>query len=252
MAIALRKSEEIALLAKANQIVAGTLALLQERAKPGVSLLELDRVAEEFILGRGAKPSFKGLYGFPRALCTSVNEVIIHGIPTDYELQNGDIVGLDVGVEYGGWFGDGAVTLGVGKISQEDTALLACSREVLLEAIEAIEEGMRFKELSATLQSLIQARGFIPLYGFCGHGIGKKPHEEPEIPNYLEGGHSKQGPKIREGMVFCLEPMVCQKQGEARILADHWSVVSVDGLRGSHHEHTVAIINKRARILSQE
>ncbi|HLD22373.1 MAG TPA: type I methionyl aminopeptidase [Sulfuricurvum sp.] len=250
MAIALRKNDELTKLRAANKIVGATLELLAAHTKPGITLKELDALGEEYIRAQGALPSFKGLYGFPSAVCTSVNEVIIHGIPTDYALQEGDIVGFDVGTQKNGYFGDAAISVGVGKISSEDEALIACSKDALYFAIDTIRDGMRFKELSYEIEKFIIARGFTPLRGFCGHGIGKKPHEEPEIPNYLDGGNAKQGPKIKNGMVFCLEPMICQKEGTSKILTNGWDVVSTDGLRGSHYEHTVAIINGRAEILS--
>ncbi|MCW8894205.1 MAG: type I methionyl aminopeptidase [Sulfurimonas sp.] len=251
MAIALRKPQEIEKLRAANKIVGGALELLRQNTKVGISLKELDAMAEEYILSQGAKPSFKGLYGFPNAVCCSLNQVIIHGIPTDYRLQEGDVIGYDIGTELDGWFGDAAITVPVGKVSEEDEALIACAKDTLYEAIAAIKEGMRFKELSQVLENSIRSRGFVPLYNFCGHGIGKKPHEEPEIPNYLEGKDPKGGPKIKNGMVFCLEPMICQKDSKPVILENKWDVVSADGLRGSHYEHTVAVINGKAEILSQ-
>ncbi len=250
MAIALRKPAEIEQLREANKIVAEALQILRENTKVGVSLKELDAMAEEHIRSRGARPSFKGLYGFPNAVCCSVNEVIIHGIPTDYKLQEGDIVGFDIGTELNGWYGDAAITVGVGQISESDEALIACSKDTLEYAISIIESGMRFKELSAKIETFIRDRGFVPLRNFCGHGIGKKPHEEPEIPNYFDGHNPKQGPKMKNGMVFCLEPMICQKDQTPKILENKWDVVSEDGLRGSHYEHTVAIINNKAEILS--
>ena len=250
MAIALRQPSEIVKLRAANKIVGGALELLRQNTKVGASLMELDAMAEEYILSRKAKPSFKGLYGFPSSLCTSLNQVIIHGIPTDYRLQEGDIIGYDIGVELDGWFGDAAITVPVGKVSAKDEELIACAEESLYEAIAAIKVGMRFKELSAFLENAIRSRGFVPLHSFCGHGIGKKPHEEPEIPNYLEGKDAKGGPKIKNGMVFCLEPMICQKESKPLILENKWDVVSADGLRGSHYEHTVAIVNGKAEILS--
>lgn len=250
MAISLKKPDEIEKLRAANKIVAKTLNFLKDRCKPGVSLKELDRLGEEFIRDHGAKPSFKGLYGFPASVCTSVNQVIIHGIPTDYELKEGDIVGLDIGTELDGWFGDAAITVGVGEISKKDEELIACAKDALYFAIEIIKPGLRFKELSFELENFITSRGFVPLHGFCGHGIGRKPHEEPEIPNYLEHGSPKSGPKIKNGMVFCLEPMICQKSPIPKILEDKWSVVSEDGLNGSHYEHTVAVVNGKAEILS--
>ena len=234
MAIALRKPNEIEKLRAANKIVGATLELLAANTKAGVSLKELDAMAEEYIRSQGAKPSFKGLYGFPNAVCTSLNDVIIHGIPTDYKLQDGDVIGFDVGTELDGYFGDAAITVPVGEVSKEDEDLIACAKDTLYYAIGEIKEGMRFKELSLLMENFIKSRGFVPLHNFCGHGIGKKPHEEPEIPNYLEGKNPKAGPKIKNGMVFCLEPMICQKDTKPVILENQWDVVSADGLRGSH------------------
>jgi len=250
MAIALRKSTEIEKLRAANKIVGGALELLRKNTKVGMSLKEMDAMAEDYIRANGARPSFKGLYGFPNAVCTSLNEVIIHGIPSDYKLQEGDVIGYDIGTELEGWFGDAAISVGVGKITQEDENLIACAHDSLYYAIENIKDGMRFKELSYLIEQFIKERGFTPLRSFCGHGIGKKPHEEPEIPNYLEGSNPKAGPKIKNGMVFCLEPMICQKESKPVILDNGWDVVSTDGLRGSHYEHTVAVINGKAEILS--
>ncbi|PAF47280.1 type I methionyl aminopeptidase [Helicobacter sp. 12S02634-8] len=251
MSINIRNHKEIDFLRKPNRLVGETLQLLSQHAQEGVSLLELDKIAEDFICKNGARPAFKGLYGFPNAVCISVNAVIIHGIPNGYLLKNGDIVGFDVGVEYEGWYGDGAVTLGVGEISSKDKELIACAKDTLYEAIDHIKVGLRFKELSGIIEAAILKRGFVPLKGFCGHGIGRKPHEEPEIPNYLDGRAISSGPKIKEGMVFCLEPMICQSDGEPKILDDKWGVVSVDGLNGSHYEHTIAVVNGKPEILTE-
>ena len=204
MAIPLRKPNEIEKLRNANIIVAKTLNFLSKSVKAGMTLKEVDTMGEKFLRDLGARPSFKGLYGFPAAICTSLNEVIIHGIPTDIVLKEGDILGLDIGTEIDGWYGDSAIV----------------------------------------------SRGYQPLVRFCGHGIGRKPHEEPEIPNYLENGNAKSGPKIKNGMVFCIEPMICSKNRNPVILENGWDVVSADGLRGSHYEHTVAVINGKAVILS--
>ena len=249
MAIPLRKPAEIEKLRRAGAVVGQTLAYLEETVKPGMSLKEIDALGEEFLRKLGAEPSFKGLYGFPAAVCTSVNEVIIHGVPTDYKVQEGDILGLDIGTKLEGYYGDAAITMPVGRISEEDQRLIDCSRETLYEAIEAIRQGMRFKELSAILEEGITSRGYVPLRNYCGHGIGTKPHDEPNILNYLEG-KANQGPKIKNGMVFCLEPMVCQQSGEPVLLEDEWSVVSEDGLRGSHYEHQVAVVDGKAIILT--
>ena len=250
MAITIKKPNEIAKLSEANRIVGKTLEYLTCNLNPGMSLKELNAMGEAYIHSFGARPSFKGLYGFPAGVCTSVNEVIIHGIPNEYCLKEGDIVGFDIGTELNGWYGDAAVTVGVGEISKSDESLIACAKDALYFAIDIIRPEMRFKELSYEIEKFIIARGFVPLRGFCGHGIGRKPHEEPEIPNYLEGMNPKNGPKIKNGMVFCIEPMICQRDGSPKILEDKWAVVSADGLRGSHYEHTVAVINGKAEILS--
>ena len=251
MAIPLRKPNEIAKLHTAGLAVAKTLNYLQENVKPGMTLLEVDAMGEKFLRDLGARPSFKGLYGFPNAICTSLNEVVIHGIPNDTILKEGDILGLDIGSEIDGWYGDAAITMPIGKISKEDEELIACSKDALYHAIDIIKEGMRFKELSKAIEDFIKSRGYVPLIRFCGHGIGKKPHGEPEIPNYVETPNVKQGPKIKNGMVFCLEPMICQKDENPVILENDWDVVSKDGLRTSHYEHTVAVIDGKAVILTE-
>jgi methionyl aminopeptidase len=239
MAIALRKSDEIVKLHRAGNIVGKTLKYLQENIKVGMSLKEIDAMGEAYVREQGAIPSFKGLYGFPAAVCTSLNEVVIHGVPTDYCVQDGDILGLDIGTKLDGYYGDAAITMGIGEISSTDQALIDCSRDALYAAIDEIRVGMRFKELTKFLEDFIHSRGFVPLRDYCGHGIGTKPHDEPNIPNYLEG-KPNQGPKIKNGMVFCLEPMVCQQSGHSVVLEeDKWSVLSEDNLRTSHYEHQV-------------
>jgi len=250
MAISLRKPNEIAKLQKAGNLVAQTLQYLQDNVKAGMTLKEVDKMGEDYLRSLGATPSFKGLYGFSGSVCTSLNQAIIHGIPNDTVIKDGDILGLDIGSKLDGYYGDAAITMPIGEISDEDKKLIACSKDALYHAIDSIKVGMRFKELSKILEDFILERGFVPLRDFCGHGIGKKPHEEPNIPNYLEG-KPKQGPKIKNGMVFCLEPMVCQKSGEPVVLDDKWTVESEDGLRTSHYEHQIAIIDNKAIILTQ-
>jgi len=250
MAIALRKSSEIEKLRAAGSIVGKTLQHLHSIVKPGMTLKEIDSLGEAFLRDLGAEPSFLGLYGFTGSVCTSLNEVCIHGVPDETVVQEGDILGLDIGTKLDGYYGDAAITMAVGEISAEDEALIACSKEALYHAIESIREGMRFKELTKVLEDFITSKGFVPLRDYCGHGIGTKPHDEPNIPNYLEG-KAKQGPKIKNGMVFCLEPMVCQVSGTPLLLEDKWSVVSDDGLRTSHYEHQVAVVDGRAIILTE-
>lgn len=250
MAIAIRKADEIAKLKKAGEIVGKTLQHLQSIIKPGMTLAQIDSIGETFIREHQAEPSFKGLYGFKGSVCTSLNQVCIHGIPDNTVVKEGDILGLDIGVKLDGYYGDAAITMPIGKISAEDQALIDCSKDALYHAISMIKAGMRFKELTKILEDFIVSRGFVPLREYCGHGIGTSPHDEPNIPNYLEG-KPNQGPKIKNGMVFCIEPMVCKKSGKPVILEDHWSVVSEDGMHTSHYEHQVAVIDGRAIILTE-
>ncbi len=251
MAIPIRKSSDIQKLHTAGLAVAKTLDYLKSNVKAGMTLLDVDKMGEDYLVSLGARPAFKGLYGFPNAICTSLNEVVIHGIPNNTVLKDGDILGIDIGSEIDGWYGDAAITMPIGKISSEDQKLIDCSYDALMYAIDVIKEGMRFKELSYLIERFIKGRGYVPLVRFCGHGIGREPHCDPEVPNYLESPNPKQGPKIKNGMVFCIEPMICQKEGEPVILEDKWSVVSSDGLRTSHYEHTVAIVNGKAQILTK-
>jgi len=250
MAIVLRKPDEIAKLRAAGKIVGLTLQYLQNLAKPGMTLIEIDTLAEAYIRKQGAIPSFKGLYGFTGSVCTSLNEVCIHGVPDQTVLQEGDILGLDIGTKLDDYYGDAAITMAVGKVSVADQALIDCSKGALYHAIENIREGMRFKELTKLLEDYITEAGYVPLRDYCGHGIGTKPHDEPNIPNYLEG-KANQGPKIKNGMVFCLEPMVCQKSGQPVVLEDQWSVISDDKLRSAHYEHQVAVVDGKAVILTE-
>lgn len=250
MAISIKNEKDIQGLRAANKIVAQTLDYASEIIKPGLKLLDLNSKIEKFILDHGALPAFKGLYGFPAAACLSLNEVVIHGIPDETILKEGDIIGVDIGTKLNGYFGDSARTFGVGKISKDDEDLIACSKDALYFAIDNIKVGMHFKELSFLIEEFILSKGFVPLKGFCGHGIGKRPHEEPEIPNYLDCKNPKSGPKIKNGMVFCIEPMICQKDGTPVIGKDKWKVTSADGLRTSHYEHCLAIIDNKVEILS--
>lgn len=180
----------------------------------------------------------------------TLKEVIIHGLPSDIVLKNGNILGLDIATEVDGWYGDAAITMPIAKISKKNDTLIACAKDSLYQAISIIKVGMRFKELSYEIEKFIVNRGYQPLVKFCGHGIGIKTHGEPEIPNYLENEIPKSGFKIKGGMVFCIGPMIYQKDKEPAILKNGWNVVSANGLKGSHYEHTIAIINGKTEILS--
>ena len=175
MAIAIRKPDEIAKLKRAGEIVGKTLQYLQNTIKSGMTLKEIDALGESFVREHGAEPSFKGLYGFTGSVCTSLNEVCIHGVPTDTKVKEGDILGLDIGTKLDGYYGDAAITMPIGKVSAEDEALIACSKDALYHAIDSIRQGMRFKELTKILEDFITERGFVPLRDYCGHGIGTKP-----------------------------------------------------------------------------
>ena len=249
--IEIKSAFDIEKLREANKIVSLTLDFLEDNIIAGMSLKQISDMAEDFILKQGAKPSFKGLYGFNGAICTSLNSVCIHGTPDDTKIKEGDILGLDVGTFKDGFYGDAARTIAIGKISNTDEALISCAKDALYYAIDIIKVGMRFKELSKAIEEFITKRGFVPLKGYCGHGIGKKPHCEPEIPNYLEPGiNIKSGEKIKNGMVFCVEPMICQKDGTPIHLNGNWDVASLDGLNTAHYEHCLAIVNSKAEILS--
>ena len=250
MAIPIRKPKEIEEIKKPAQIVAKALKLAREMAVVGATGLEIDKAVEEFILSQGAKPSFKGLYGFPNSVCVSVNEVIIHGIPNDIPFKEGDIVGFDIGAVMNGWYGDAAITVAIGEVDEKSKELIDVSKETLYHMIDNIKVGMRFKQLSKIAEDFIKSKGYYPLRDYSGHGIGRKPHEEPQILNYVEG-KPNQGDKIKNGMVFCLEPMICQESGESDTLEDGWSVVSLDGKRGTHYEHQIAIVNNKPVILTK-
>ena len=250
MAIPIRKPKEIEEIKKPAQIVAKALKLAREMAVVGATGLEIDKAVEEFILSQGAKPSFKGLYGFPNSVCVSINEVIIHGIPSDIPFKEGDIVGFDIGAQMNGWYGDAAITVPIGKVDAKSQEIIDISKETLYHMIDNIKVGMRFKQLSKIAEDFITSKGYYPLRDYSGHGIGRKPHEEPQILNYVEG-KPNQGDKIKNGMVFCLEPMICQETGESDTLEDGWSVVSLDGKIGSHYEHQIAIVNNKPVILTK-
>ncbi|NPA55026.1 MAG: type I methionyl aminopeptidase [Epsilonproteobacteria bacterium] len=250
MAIPIRKQKEIEMIKKPAQLVAKALELAREMAVVGATGIEIDKEVEDFIVKNGGRPSFKGLYGFPNSVCVSKNEVIIHGIPDNIPFKEGDIVGFDIGVEIDGWYGDAAITVPIGTVDEISQKLIDVSRDTLYKMIENIKVGMRFKQLSKIAQDYITSHGFYPLQNYCGHGIGRSPHEDPQILNYVEG-KINQGDKIKNGMVFCLEPMICQDTGESEVLEDGWSVVNATRKRGSHYEHQIAIVENKPIILTE-
>jgi len=250
--ISLKSAREIDIMRRANVIVAEVLQELKRKIVPGVTTLELDALAEEITLKRKAIPAFKGysVAGriFPRCLCVSINEEIVHGIPSNRALKDGDIVGLDYGVIYEGFYGDSAITVGVGKIGEEARRLMAITEQSLYKAIEQLHEGKRLGDLGATVQRTAESAGYSVVRAFVGHGIGKRLHEEPPVPNF---GEPDRGLRLKEGMVLAIEPMVNAGSHEVEIKEDGWTAVTKDGSLSAHFEHSVAITKMGPYILSQ-
>ena len=245
--IIIKNHDEIALMKKAGRIVGETLLLLEKEVKPGVTTADLDRMAEEFITKHGAKPSFKGLYGFPSSLCISVNEQVIHGFPGAYVLKEGDIVSIDCGAFFNGFHGDAARTFPVGNISVDAQKLIDITRESFFEGIKFAKEGNKLTDISYGIQSYVEAAGFSVVRDFVGHGIGRKVHEDPNVPNF---GKSGRGPKLLEGMVLAIEPMVNAGTYKVKTLKDGWTVVTADSSLSAHYENTVAILSDGPEILT--
>lgn len=247
--IQLKNAKEIDILRKANHIVWEVLLRLEEIAAPGVTTLDLDRIADELVRKKGAKPAFKGLYGFPNALCASTNEAVVHGIPNKRPLEEGDVVGLDFGSIVEGLYGDGAMTIGIGRIDPETERLLRVTRESLGKGVEQMRVGNRISDISHAIQAHVEAAGFSVVRSYVGHGIGYKPHEEPQVPNF---GPPGKGYRMREGLVLALEPMVNQGGYEVKTLGDEWTVVTADGSLSAHFENSVAVTASGPLILNYD
>ena len=247
--ITIKSGRELETMARAGQVVAGTLALVRTRAVPGVSTWELDRAAEEFIRShQGATPSFKGLYGFPATLCTSINHEVVHGIPSKKRLlASGDIVSVDVGVCISGLHADSAVTIPVGNVTPEVRALLETTQKALEAGIAAAKAGNQVGDIGHAVQTVAEAEGYGVVREMVGHGIGTAFHEEPQVPNF---GRPRSGARLMPGMTIAIEPMVNLGRPEVRTLEDRWTVVTADGSLSAHFEHTVAITQNGARILT--
>lgn len=246
----LKSADEIDAIGQAGEIVGGVLALVGERAVPGVSTGKLDELAEGYIRDHsGAKPAFKGLYGFPATLCTSVNDEVVHGIPSPArQLEEGDLLGVDVGVELDELFADAAVTLAIGEPSPEVQRLLAVTQEALGVGVAEATVGATLGDVGAAIQTVVEDAGYSVIRELVGHGVGFAPHEEPHVPNF---GRRGQGAALEEGLVIAIEPMVNVGRRQIRTLADGWTVVTVDGSLSAHFEHTVAVTNEGPRILTQ-
>ncbi len=246
--IVLKSSAELQKMRLAGQIVARVLGLLTERIKPGVTTAELNRLAEEECRRHNAKPAFKGYGGFPYAICASPNDRVVHGFPDDKPLSEGDILSIDFGVIYQGFYGDSAITVAVGEVDDETQRLLTVTRDSLEQGIGKAVPGGRLSDISNAVQSWVEERGFSVVREFVGHGIGRQLHEAPQIPNF---GPAGQGPKLKEGMVFAIEPMINAGLPGVKILEDGWTAVTQDGRRSAHFEHTVAITDHGPDILTR-
>jgi methionyl aminopeptidase len=246
--IILKSLPEIEKMRKSNAIVAAILEELREKIRPGVKTIELDRLSEDLALKKGARPAFKGYRGYPYSLCTSVNSEVVHGMPSERELKEGDIVSLDFGILNDGYYGDAAVTVPVGEITPGARKLLKITEEALYRGIAEVKAGNRIGDISAAIQGHVEAAGYSVVRDLVGHGIGKSLHEDPQVPNYGSGG---RGIELKPGMVFAIEPMVNEGTYRVEILRDGWTVVTADGKLSAHFEHSVAITENGPVILSR-
>ncbi len=243
-----KSKKEIEKMRAAGQLVGSVLQELRKMAQPGVSTLEIDRAAEKMIRDAGALPTFKGYHGFPYSICASVNDRVVHGFPSDYRLKDGDIFSIDCGVTLGGFVGDTATTVPVGTVSVELLELIKVTDESLERAIQQCWPGKRLGDIGWAVQEHAEARGYSVVREYVGHGIGRKMHEDPQIPNYGKPG---QGPKIKSGYVFAVEPMINLGTHHTKVLADGWTVVTVDGRASAHSEHTIAITDEGPEVLTR-
>jgi methionyl aminopeptidase len=247
--VIVRKSaREIDLMAAAGAVVAGTLALLGDRLEPGMTMAELDRLADEYIVGRGGLPTSKGYKGFPAATCISPNDLIVHGIPGAYTAQDGDIISFDVGVTKAGMIADSAATFGVGEISAEAQRLLDTCRAALEAGIEAAQLHAVVGDISAAVQAVVEEAGFAVVRSLVGHGVGKAYHEDPQVPNFVS---SYRGPELVEGMTLAIEPMITAGSPDVHLHDDGWSISTDDRSLTAHFEHTVAITAEGPRVLTK-
>ena len=246
--IIIKTSEEIELIARAGKIVTQCHQLLVHEVKPGITTLELDRLTEECILDLGGIPAFKGYRNYPNSLCASINEEVVHGIPSRRELKDGDIIGLDVGAIVDGFYGDGAVTVSVGAVPENIQLLIGVTREALHKGLEQAVVGNRLSDISFAIQTHVEKHGYSVVRDFVGHGIGRQLHEEPQVPNY---GRPGQGPRLKPGMALAIEPMVNLGGSAVKVLKDGWTAVTCDGSLSAHFEHTITIeTNGAPRILT--
>ncbi|MCX6259300.1 MAG: type I methionyl aminopeptidase [Bacteroidia bacterium] len=243
----LKTDEEVGLLRESNLLVSCTLAEVASLIKPGVTTNYLDNIAETFIRDNGGTPAFKGYGGFPSTLCTSVNDEVVHGFPSEYILKEGDIISVDCGVILNGWYGDSAYTFPVGEISEEVRRLLDCTKESLEEGVKEAVAGNRIGDISFAVQYKAESGGYSVVRELVGHGLGKKLHEPPEVPNYGKRG---TGPKMEKGLVICIEPMINLGRKETIQMRDGWTIKTVDGRPSAHFEYAVAVDKGKADVLT--
>jgi methionyl aminopeptidase len=243
-----KSNVELDLMREAGRIVALTHKELQKAVHPGITTKELDQIADDFIRKQGALPSFKGYHGYPASICASVNEVIVHGIPGDRVLQEGDIISIDIGANIHGFHGDSAWTYAVGEISETAQKLLDVTEAALFKGLEQAKDGNRLSDIGHAVQTYVESHGFSVVREFVGHGIGRQMHEDPSIPNY---GPPGRGPRLRTGMTLAIEPMVNVGSHHTKTLQDNWTVVTADGSLAAHFEHTVAVTPDGPDILTK-
>ena len=243
-----KSAAELEAMREGGRITAACLKLLTENVRPGITTKELDRIAEDFIRSRGATPEFKGYQGFPASICTSPNAMIVHGIPGSYRLRKGDIISLDVGVRYKGFVTDSAMTVAVGEVPKEVEELLKTTRECLVAATEQVRVGKRLGDIGHAIQALAESRGYGVVRDLVSHGVGRKMHEDPQIPNY---GSPGTGPRLLPGMTFAIEPMITLGDHDIRLSeGDGWSIYTADGSLAAHYEHTVAVTENGPWVLT--
>lgn len=248
MSITIKTNEEIAIMREAGKIVADTHELLESMIKPGISTFDLDKAAEEFIRSKNAIPSFKDYNGYPANICASINEEVVHGIPSKKRiLKEGDIISIDIGAYYNGFHGDAARTHGVGEISEEARNLIDATKQCFFEGLKVIKEGNHLHQISSAIQNYVEERGYSVVRDLVGHGVGRKLHEEPQVPNYKIIG---RGPKLLKNMVIAVEPMINIGRYEVRWLDDDWTVVTMDGSLSAHYENTICITEDGYELLT--
>jgi len=247
--IRIRTPEEIAQIRESAQIVGRCLRMIASEIGPGVSTMHLDRLAERFIRDSGGEPAFKGYRGFPASICASINEEVVHGIPSEKRvLREGDVISVDIGVRKNGWYGDAASTFAVGEIDSETAKLLAATERSLEEGMAKAKDGGRLSDISFAIEQVVKKEGFSVVRALVGHGIGRELHEEPQVPNY---GRAGEGPRLQTGMTIAIEPMVIAGGADVVTLSDQWTVVTADSKRSAHFEHTVAIGPEGPQVLSR-